>query len=297
MSEHWIDRAWKDVINENADDAISFFLPKLAAERDYSKEPESADPVHEPIGGDSDKGSRISDICLSVPLLTGIAPRALFLAEQQHEKDDTLPGRLFQSYYRASDEFRIPVTALARFTGKEKPVGNYFRSYHGTEVNFKYNIYSVMEANGEELKEDKRIFALPVLAAKRMLEAGGHAEKRGKYSLELLDLTEARKLGSEKTWSLKRFVYRILQVGKDDIDPKVREAWKMQFRPISEVVRDIHLRDAREEGMEAGMEKGMEKGREKGKFEVARSMLADGFPAETVRKYTGLDESSILSLR
>ena len=55
MSEHWIDRAWKDVINENADDAISFFLPNLAAERDYSKEPESADPVHETIGGDSDK--------------------------------------------------------------------------------------------------------------------------------------------------------------------------------------------------------------------------------------------------
>jgi hypothetical protein len=138
-----------------------------------------------------------------------------------------------------------------------------------------------MEANGEELKEDKRIFALPVLAAKRMLEAGGQAEKRGKYSLELLDLTEARKLGSEKTWSLKRFVYRILQIGKKDIDPKVREAWKMQFRPISEVVKDIHLRDAREEG----------------KFDVARLMLADGFPPETVRKYTGLDESSILSLR
>jgi predicted transposase/invertase (TIGR01784 family) len=59
------------------------------------------------------------------------------------------------------------------------------------------------------------------------------------------------------------------------------------------VVRDIHIRDAREYSMEQGMEYGMEKG----KIEVARSMLADGLPAEAIRKYTGLDESSILSLR
>jgi predicted transposase/invertase (TIGR01784 family) len=83
----------------------------------------------------------------------------------------------------------------------------------------------------------------------------------------------------------------------------------MQFRPIDEVVKDIHIRDAREygmkegmkEGMKIGMEEGMKKSIEKGKiegmFDVARSMLSDGFSAETIRKYTGLDENSILSLR
>ncbi|MDR2179213.1 MAG: hypothetical protein LBP21_02795, partial [Synergistaceae bacterium] len=110
MSGHWLDRAWKDVINENADDAISFFMPALAAERDYSKKPESADPVHEAIGGDSDKGSRISDVCLSVPLISGDASRAVFLIEQQNENYKSLPLRIFQSFYRASDEFQAPVT-------------------------------------------------------------------------------------------------------------------------------------------------------------------------------------------
>jgi predicted transposase/invertase (TIGR01784 family) len=43
-----------------------------------------------------------------------------------------------------------------------------------------------------------------------------------------------------------------------------------------------------------GLEEGLEKGLEKGKFEVARSMLADGFPAAAIKKYTGLDENSIL---
>jgi predicted transposase YdaD len=36
---------------------------------------------------------------------------------------------------------------------------------------------------------------------------------------------------------------------------------------------------------------------EEGKIEVARSMLADGFTFETVKKYTGLNERDILSLR
>jgi hypothetical protein len=76
-----------------------------------------------------------------------------------------------------------------------------------------------------------------------------------------------------------------LQIDKDDIDPKIKGVWKMQFRPIDEVVREIHIRDAEEYGMK------------KGKFEVARSMPAGGLPAETIRKYTGLDEISILSLR
>jgi predicted transposase YdaD len=47
---------------------------------------------------------------------------------------------------------------------------------------------------------------------------------------------------------------------------------------------------------ESGYE-GIEKGRAESKIEVARSMLADGLPAETVRKYTGLGEKEILAIQ
>ena len=50
---------------------------------------------------------------------------------------------------------------------------------------------------------------------------------------------------------------------------------------------------AREEGIEIGIERGIEKNA----FEAARSMLADGFSVESVRKYTKLDEEKILALR
>jgi hypothetical protein len=220
-------------------------------------------------------------LCVSTPLLGGGESRAIFLAEQQHEKDDTLPLRIFQSYYRASDEYAVPVTALAIYTGKTEPVDTYVREWQGTSVNFKYNIFSVDRADEDELKRDGRNFALPVLTAKRMLEAGGASQKRGEYSLEILELIKTRKFEDEKAWTFQKFAYRLLQIDKDDIDPKIKGVWKMQFRPIDEVVREIHIRDAKEEKA----------------FEVARSMLADGLPAETIGKYTGLDEDSILSLR
>jgi hypothetical protein len=35
---HWIDAAWKKVLSDGADDAIDFFLPELAKDRDRSKE-------------------------------------------------------------------------------------------------------------------------------------------------------------------------------------------------------------------------------------------------------------------
>jgi hypothetical protein len=297
MSESWIDRSWKDVIRENLDDAIAFFMPDLAAERDYMAKPGVADPEHPAIGGKSNKGKRTSDLNLSVPLKNGDESRAILLLEQQHKKDDTLPFRMFQSYYRASDRYLVPVTSLAIYTGKTEPVNIYFREWHGTSVNFKYNAYSVDRADANELKQDSRNFALVVLAAKRMLEAGGNAEKRGEYALELLELIKKRNFDGEKEWSFLNFVYRLLQIDSDDIDTKVKEAGGLQFRPIDEVVKDIHIRYAKEEGVKEGKKEGMKEGKIEGKFEVARSMLSDGFPAETIRKYTGLDESSILALR
>jgi predicted transposase YdaD len=66
-------------------------------------------------------------------------------------------------------------------------------------------------------------------------------------------------------------------------------------------LRDLSNQLSKEEGILIGKEKGILIGKEEGEtkkaLDVARSMLADGLPAETIMKYTGLDEKSILSLR
>jgi predicted transposase/invertase (TIGR01784 family) len=66
----------------------------------------------------------------------------------------------------------------------------------------------------------------------------------------------------------------------------------MRFRPIDEVIRDIHMRDAREAGIEQGIEKGIEKGKE----EMARNLLSNGIPLDVIAQSAGLPVEKIQTL-
>ncbi|GHS90561.1 hypothetical protein AGMMS49957_16840 [Synergistales bacterium] len=227
---------------------------------------------------------RISDVGLSIPLKTGLDQRVAFHIEQQHEPDKDLPLRMFQGYYRMSDRLSLLVASYAILTGNIKPVNAYSTSCYGTELNFKFGVYHVASADMEELKRDERVFAVVILAAKRMLDAGENLQDRGKYSLELLSLTRERGYDVGKMRNIQKFIYRILRIGDKNIDPKVREVWKMQLIPIDEAVREIQIRDAKEEGLEEAT------------FEIARRMLARNVSVSDIIDFTGLDEDDILAL-
>jgi hypothetical protein len=64
------------------------------------------------------------------------------------------------------------------------------------------------------------------------------------------------------------------------IDPKVRGEFEMPWVPISQVQREIEIEDAKEEKA----------------VEVARSMISEGLPLETIKRCTGLAEDDILAL-
>ena len=301
MSVKWMDTIWREFITKNIDDALLFFMPELAADRDYSREPVLLSNELRAIGGSSDKGARYADLALSIPLKSGADHRILLHVEQQHAYDPDFPLRMFQVYYRVSDQFLIPVTSFAIFTGDRSSAAFYFNEHYGTRVQFEYNVYEVRTANEEALKNNENIFALVILAAKRMLEAGGDPKKRGSFSFELLRLLRKRDYDDRRAKSLQLFIYRILQISDEKINRRVRRVWDMQGIPISEAVKEIWARDAIEEGMkkgrEEGIEIGMEKGMEKGVEKVARSMLDAGVSPEAIQKYTGLNKENILALR
>jgi predicted transposase/invertase (TIGR01784 family) len=78
-----------------------------------------------------------------------------------------------------------------------------------------------------------------------------------------------------------------LQLGKKDIDPKVREVWKMRFRPIDDVIRDINIQEARDEAREEAEEK---------VFEIARNLLFNGVSPEIIAKSSGLSLEDVQSM-
>jgi hypothetical protein len=238
---------------------------------------------------------------LSIPIKNAGTSRIVIAIEQQHRADATLPERIYESFSRARDRFNYPVTSLAIYTGNTKPVDAYKYKCQGSSLDFRFNVYSVAEAQENLLKIDEQAFATPILTAKLMLMAKGDAKSRGEYSLEIFDLINRKILDPRQRQSFQKFAYRQFQIDEDDIDKKVKEVWNMQFRPISDVLKDKYIFDAKQEGILEGELKGELKGILKGELEanrkVAKKLLAKKMPVSEIASITGLKKSEILALK
>jgi hypothetical protein len=133
-----------------------------------------------------------------------------------------------------------------------------------------------------------------------MLEAAGDPSGRGEAALEMIGLIKERELGGKRRRIFRKFTSSILRLDRDDIDAKVKEAWKMQFIPASEAAREVYERIAREEGMEEGLGKGIEKGKQEGKLEgvrtVMEALMKMGLPADQVAREIGLSDEKFHDL-
>ena len=65
---------------------------------------------------------------------------------------------------------------------------------------------------------------------------------------------------------------------------------------LRNMLTDYDKRMYTQSGYKLGFGDGMEKGREEGKIDVAKEMLADNVPVETVVKYTSLTEEQVRAL-
>ena len=277
---HWIDHAWKKVLADCADDAIDFFMPELAMDRDRAKEVGPAGGELPAIGADSDRRARIADVCFSVPLKTGESCKVGCVVEQQHEDDRRIAEKIFRGFYRLSDRLNDDVTALAIFTGDAQNSDEYQYSCYGANLSFRYNTYHVMSQDIKRLRQDGRVFAPVVLAARMMMAAEGKPQQREKYAQGLLKIMRERDYDNAKKRIVLRFIGHILRLQDNDISSELRGEFLMQFIPLSEYRKLSAIEDAKEEKA----------------MEVARKMLSKGVPVELIKECTELDEYDILML-
>jgi predicted transposase YdaD len=266
---------------------------------DTSKEVTSITGVELPMkGSDSDKGMLVSDVFLNVPVSDGEEWSVACFCEQQHEPDSRFSERMFDSYVRLrASRPRGRTTGFAIYTGDSKDVKSYTETCYGFEVSIKYRTFHLPSCDVEELREDKRPFARIMYAGRLSMGTEDDIALREKYAWELLNTTTEQEYDSTQRKFILEFAGRIFWLDDPGMNREVKEAYKMKTIPLDEYSRQIRIEEAEMIGEARGEAKGEARGEAKGKFEVARSMLADGLPAETIRKYTGLDESSILSLR
>jgi hypothetical protein len=279
----WRDIAWKWAIVDGARDAIKYFMPDLASDMDASREVTGIKGMELPVkGSDTDKDMLVSDVFLNVPVRGGEDWSVACLAEQQHAHDKSFVARVFGSWVRLrASRPAGRVTGFAIYTGDSKDVNFYTETCYGLEATLKFRAFLVRGYKVEELRDDKRPFARVMYAGRLSLESGDDLALREKYAWELLNTTREDDYDKAQRKFILEFAGRIFRLNDPRINEGLKEAYKMITIPLSKYAEEI----AKEEG------------KEEKAFEVARSMIFDGLPTEMIRKYTGLDESSILSLR
>jgi hypothetical protein len=244
-------------------------------------------------GSDSDEGMRVSDVFFDVFMRDGKNGNVALFFEQQHETDEELALRVFETYVRFREKRRVRTTGFVLYTGDSPNVDTYSESCYGFNVSVKFRTLHIPSKSPDELRGDKHPFARVVLAARLSLDAGDDVKLREKYALEILNTTREEDYGRGERLFILDFSRRIFRLNAPEISRKLKEEYEMQTLPLREYSQQIKLGIAKEEGKEEGRKEG----KEEKAFDVARSMLADGLPAETVMKYTGLGEKEILSIQ
>ncbi|MDR2366669.1 MAG: hypothetical protein LBF58_00945 [Deltaproteobacteria bacterium] len=306
----WRDVAWKDALIGGGRDALAYLMPDLFSDMDTSKENFTVSGWELPVeGSDTDKGMKKTDIIMTVPMKDEELGSVIYLIEQQHDNDKNFATRILDSIVRlrrGRPDGRTTVIAI--FTGDSEDMNYYEEIFYCMELTLKYRSLHLPSVSVEELRRDNRAFARVLYAGRMAHEIGDNIKLREKHAWELLNMADDNSYDRVQKKVILEFSRRIFFLKDPQISHELKEAYNMRFLPLQEASNQIALAEAREEGLEEGVELGLEKGLEKGvelglkkgvekgSEIVARKMLAEGIPVETIKKCTGFGESFILSL-
>lgn len=256
-------------------------------------------------------GNRFVDMLVKAFLKNGKEEWILVHIEIQRANDKNFAERMFQYWYRIYDRYKADITALAVFTGNktQKRPNQFYKSFLGTEINYKYNVYHILDHSEAGLLAMDNPFALIVLAAQKALQMGRIPEEE----LNQQRLTVAKALIKSKKYNhtrISRFLYflkQFLYIGDSKINRKFDKqidilTGKRNTMGIIETIKKIEREEAfekgRKEGIEKGMEKGMEKGIEEGKSEVVANLVDAGkFTISEIANFSNVSEAFVRKLK
>jgi len=269
----WRDRAWKYILCGDAKSAIEYLMPDLAADMDRTKEISSVSGMELfSEGSDSDRYMRENDVFYNIPMLDGETGNVAMFTEQQHDPADDIAERVFQTYIRLREKWRLPTTCIVLYTGSAPNVNTYVEGCYGFKVSVEFRSYCLPEKSAEELRADKHPFARIMQAARLSWLAKGNPKLREKYAEEVLKTAAEQNYDNEKKFFILNFIKKIFRLNAPDISDGVRRDYDMQMVPIKEYAEKIAREHERLDALE----------------EVAMTMLADGMTLEQAAKYTRL---------
>lgn len=299
----------KSAFEEAFSDLLRFFFKDTDSLFDIEKGFEFMDKELLELFPDLEKqgGSRFVDMLVKIFGADGSEEWMLIHIEIQAQNDQQFSKRMFQYFYRIYDRYDVPITALAVFTGPGKSLtANSFNyQFLGTEIQYKFNNYHIMDHSEEQLIAMDNPFAFIVLAAQKALLS----DKIPEWELAEHRLTIARSLIQSKKYNnekIRRFLY-FLKTFIHIENPEFNSNFDKEIsqltgnistmgiiETIKMLTREEGIEIGIEQGIEKGIERGIERGEEKKSIEVVTKMLQSGkFSISEIANFTEVSEDFV----
>ncbi|HFA49462.1 MAG TPA: hypothetical protein ENJ95_10655 [Bacteroidetes bacterium] len=204
------DARWKDLIKGLHRYFVAKFFPNLYPQIDFAKKVRFLDKEMQKLFADwNKKGPVRGDILMEFQLKKGGKQFILIHVEAQHGYDQSLPERMFVTFYRLRDKYpKVPLTAIALYTGDKVPSspGVYEYKFEGTELVYKFPAFIVKDQDEAELLASDNPIDLAILAGMYVLQAKGDVDRAYLYKNNLARLCFQRGYNKQATSDLINFV-------------------------------------------------------------------------------------------
>jgi len=300
------DPLWKAILEHVFADFLCFFFSDAEEIFDLDRGFEYLDKEFETLfpPEPNSRGVRFVDKLVKVFLKSGDIQFVLVHIEVQSSKGEgDLARRMFEYFYKISDRYRVPVTAVAILADSSRTYrpSVYVQEFMGTRLRYSFNSYKVLDQDEAALRADPNPFAVVVLTA---LQAIVHrkASDEGLMSIkhDLYDEMMKRKMGKRSRQGLYDFLTYYVSFQNDEnlviFDKEIKEKLG---RSDTMGTREYLLEKAKSTGLQKGLEKGRleERARaEAEKFDIAREMKRDGLSVEQISRFTKLSIEEIEKL-
>jgi hypothetical protein len=234
---HWQDYAWKWLFKIAGIDAIIYFMPDLYAL--FAPDTEVNIIMDAPLGqheADSDKGRKLPDLILKISKLRADDTNITCLIKQQHDRKKDFTERLFTSLIRLRRQCKEKekLTAFVIYTNGVNNLDHHTENFLSLSWTVNFDTFDLMSCDVEELRRDKRPFALAIYAAFMANKYRNDFTQREKIAWEILKKSRKKAYTENQKLYTLQFARRILNLNSDLINKKLKEAYVMATSPSQE---------------------------------------------------------------
>ena len=206
------DQLWKSILEQTFAHFLEFFFEDAASIFDLSKPFDYLDKEFESLfpPEPNGKGVRFVDKLVKVYLKDGGEQFVLCHIEVQSSRGKgDLAERMFRYYYKISDKYQVPISAIAILTDDSRSYhpSAYIKEFMGTILHYRFNSYKVLHQDEVALRSNSNPFSVVVLTTLLAIKNKNISDERLKdIKHDLYEQMMSRKMDKSTRQGLYNFL-------------------------------------------------------------------------------------------